>query len=130
MHEQIRVFLGDLISDLAHADARLVWLMVIIVVSVIVLDSISLIAKQKRKEVGIDKKTSTVSIDGSKSLPVRNYVSDIQGLAGKPDAIILEDGFIIPIERKPLARKLRDRYVAQLLVYMRLIEEFEGKKPP
>jgi CRISPR-associated protein Cas4 len=130
MHEKIRVYLVDLISDLAHADQRLVWLMIIVVISVIVLDSISLVAKQKRKEAGIDKKTSTVSIDGSKTLPVRNYVSEIQGLAGKPDAIILEDGFVIPIERKPLARKLRDRYVAQLLVYMRLIEEFEGKKPP
>jgi CRISPR/Cas system-associated exonuclease Cas4 (RecB family) len=61
---------------------------------------------------------------------VRNYISEIQGLAGKPDALISEGGFIIPIERKPLARKVRDRYIAQLLVYMRLIEEFEGKKPP
>ena len=52
------------------------------------------------------------------------------GLAGRPDALISEEGYIIPIERKPLARKIRDRYVAQLLVYMRLVEEFEGRKPP
>jgi CRISPR/Cas system-associated exonuclease Cas4 (RecB family) len=36
---------------------------------------------------------------------------------------------ILPVERKPLAKKLRDRYAAQLLVYMRLVEEFEGVKP-
>jgi CRISPR/Cas system-associated exonuclease Cas4 (RecB family) len=36
---------------------------------------------------------------------------------------------LIPVERKPLAKKLRDRYVAQLLVYMRLVEEFEGTRP-
>src|SRR5690606_19339167 len=70
------------------------------------------------------------SIDGSTTMPGRNYVSEIQGLAGKPDAIIIENGYFIPIERKPLARKIRDRHVAQLLVYMRLVEEFEGKKPP
>jgi CRISPR/Cas system-associated exonuclease Cas4 (RecB family) len=29
-----------------------------------------------------------------------------------------------------LAKKLRDRYVAQLLIYMRLVEEFEGVRPP
>jgi CRISPR/Cas system-associated exonuclease Cas4 (RecB family) len=44
--------------------------------------------------------------------------------------LIVEDGFSVPVERKPLAKKLRDRYVAQILVYMRLVEEFEGQKPP
>jgi CRISPR/Cas system-associated exonuclease Cas4 (RecB family) len=51
-------------------------------------------------------------------------------LAGKPDALVKEEEFFLPVERKPLAKKLRDRYVAQLLVYMRLVEEFEGAKPP
>ena len=59
----------------------------------------------------------------------REYISLAQGLAGKPDALIEEAGLIIPVERKPLAKKLRDRYIAQLLVYMRLVEEFEGKRP-
>ncbi|MCB0353579.1 MAG: Dna2/Cas4 domain-containing protein [Bdellovibrionales bacterium] len=48
----------------------------------------------------------------------------------RPDAIVVENGFFIPVERKPLAKKIRDRHIAQLLVYMRLVEEFEGKKPP
>ena len=126
----IRHYLERLLSDLAGLDSQIVYLMMIIVVSVIVLDAISLGLRKKRQAIGLQAKTQTVSIDGSKSVPVRNYVSELQGLAGKPDALISENGFLIPIERKPLARKIHDRYVAQLLVYMRLIEEFEGKKPP
>ncbi len=84
----------------------------------------------QRELTGFETETTLVSVDGAKSYPTREYVSELQGLAGRPDAIIVENGFFIPVERKPLAKKLRDRYVAQLLVYMRLIEEFEGKKPP
>ena len=134
MHElqtSFKHFLRDLVYDLAALDSQIVLLMVIVVAGVIVLDALSMSAHKAKKSSGVDAKgISTVSIDGSKTLPVRTYVSDIQGLAGKPDALICEEGYIIPVERKPLARKLHDRYVAQLLVYMRLVEEFEGKKPP
>jgi CRISPR-associated protein Cas4 len=51
-------------------------------------------------------------------------------LAGRPDALVKEHDYVIPVERKPLAKKLRDRYVVQLLIYMRLVEEFEGVRPP
>lgn len=116
--------------DVATIDTRIVLLVVLIVMSVIVLDAVFARASEGEKEVGLTPGAVTVSIDGSKTLPVRNYVSEMQGLAGKPDALISENGYIIPVERKPLAKKIRDRYVAQLLVYMRLVEEFEGKKPP
>lgn len=84
----------------------------------------------KGELTGFETETTIISVDGARSYPTREYISELQGLAGRPDAIIVENGFFIPVERKPLAKKLRDRYVAQLLVYMRLIEEFEGKKPP
>ena len=123
-------FFSKLLSDLAQIDSQLVMLAVIVIACVMMLDAFSATAKKKIKEVGFDKGTEAVSIDGSKTLPVREYISEIQGLAGKPDALLVEGGNIIPVERKPLAKKVRDRYVAQLLVYMRLVEEFEGKKPP
>lgn len=119
-----------LASDMANLDIDLVILVLLAVIAMVVLGRVSTVLQSKEKMVGVAPTTVTVSVDGSKSLPVRNYVSEIQGLAGKPDALISENGFIIPIERKPLARKVRDRYIAQVLVYMRLIEEFEGKKPP
>ena len=86
--------------------------------------------RKRRAAAGFTQKERPVSVDGSTTLPAREYISPKQGLAGKPDALILENDFPVPVERKPLAKKLRDRYIAQLLVYMRLVEEFEGKKPP
>jgi CRISPR-associated protein Cas4 len=86
-------------------------------------------ANTRRKETGFIPTDTAVSIEGSSTLPAREYISETLGLAGKPDALIREDGVVLPVEVKPLAKKLRDRYVAQLLVYMRLVEEFEGQRP-
>lgn len=85
--------------------------------------------KSKSDEGGLGKLAHTIGIDGSTLVPGREYISKKQGLAGKPDALVEEEGMLIPVERKPLAKKLRDRYVAQLLIYMRLVEEFEGRRP-
>lgn len=130
MKAEIAKYLHRLITDIASVDSDLVTLTIIIVCGVIVLDAVLSQMNRKVVSTGVNKEAKTVSIDGSKTLPVREYISEMQGLAGRPDALISEDGYIIPVERKPLARKIRDRYVAQLLVYMRLIEEFEGTKPP
>jgi CRISPR/Cas system-associated exonuclease Cas4 (RecB family) len=130
MKEELARKFVEFLYGVAALDGRVVFLIILLVMAVIVLDAVFHNSKKKYKESGLGKSPDVVSIDGSKTLQVRNYVSEIQGLAGKPDAIIVENGFIIPVERKPLARKIRDRYVAQLLVYMRLVEEFEGKKPP
>ena len=132
MREQAREYIISLLAEIVTIDTQLILLAVLIVAAVIVLDAISAVARKKSKETGLDTKTkwTTVSIDGSKTLPSKSYISDMQGLAGKPDALLSENGFIIPVERKPLSKKLRDRHIAQLLVYMRLVEEFEGKKPP
>jgi CRISPR-associated protein Cas4 len=87
-------------------------------------------AVRRHTDSGFSREEVAVSIDRGELLPEREYISRQQGLAGKPDALVQEGGFVLPVERKPLAKKLRDRYVAQLLVYMRLVEEFEGKRPP
>lgn len=87
-------------------------------------------ASRRHQGAGFSPHDVTLAIDGSSILPDREYVSLRQGLAGRPDALIRENGNVIPIERKPLAKKLRDRYVVQMLVYLRLVEEFEGTRPP
>jgi len=115
---------------MSNFNSELLVLSSILLMGFIVIRKITLVAAQKGRTSGIDIKSTTVAIEGNTSLPVKDYISYKQGLAGRPDAVILEDGFYIPVERKPLAKKLRDRHVAQLLVYMRLIEEFEGKRPP
>jgi CRISPR-associated protein Cas4 len=86
-------------------------------------------ARKRHRDTGFMVNQVAVAMEGSSIVPAREYISRSQGLAGKPDALVREGGEFIPVERKPLAKKLRDRYVAQLLVYMRLVEEFEGKRP-
>ena len=87
-------------------------------------------ASKKHHQAGFQESEVALAIDGSAILPEREYVSESLGLAGRPDAVIREGEYIIPVECKPLAKKLRDRYVAQLLVYMKLVEECEGIRPP
>lgn len=123
-------YLLRLLLAVASTNAEYVLLAAIVIAGLIILKSFYSSSLAKRRDSGVTNNSTLVSVDGSKSLPVKLYVSEMQGLAGKPDALISEFGCIIPIERKPLARKIRDRYVAQILVYMRLVEEFEGKKPP
>jgi CRISPR/Cas system-associated exonuclease Cas4 (RecB family) len=130
MNEQIHAYLFKLLKDIAATDTEIVLFAIILVATVIVLDAVSAFAKKQRGATGIEDHKAGTRMERIDSRPVKDYVSDMQGLAGKPDALISENGWIIPVERKPLARKIRDRYVAQLLVYMRLVEEFEGKKPP
>ncbi len=105
-------------------------LLLVVCAAVIVIRLLLGAAKGRTEATGLSSAGSAVSVDGSNMLPGREYISLVQGLAGKPDAILIENGFRVPVERKPLAKKLRDRYVAQLLVYMRLVEEFEGYRPP
>ncbi len=127
---EIQHYFVGLIREVAQLDSQMILLALLIMFAAIVLDAVATKIRKTSKQVGVTPKVKAVSVDGSKTLPVRNYVSEMQGLAGRPDAIIVEHGDIIPVERKPLARKIHDRYVAQVLVYMRLIEEFEGRRPP
>lgn len=105
-------------------------LLVLVAATLLVIRLFRKAARRKHRDSGFSRSEIAVAIEGSSILPSREYISERQGLAGKPDALVKEGQAFLPIERKPLAKKLRDRYVAQLLVYMRLVEEFEGAKPP
>ena len=83
-----------------------------------------------QQETGLDKNFQAISVRGSSQLPGISLNSDTLGLYGSPDAIIRENEFNIPVINKPLSKKIRDRHVIELLVYMRLITEKEGKSPP
>jgi CRISPR-associated protein Cas4 len=105
-------------------------LVVLIAVTLLVIRSFRKAARKRHRDSGFAMSAVAVAMEGSSIAPAREYISLSQGLAGKPDALVMEGDDILPVERKPLAKKIRDRYVAQLLVYMRLVEEFEGRRPP
>jgi CRISPR-associated protein Cas4 len=123
-------FVEKLLEDLSKIPTDLILLAVIVVAAIIMIDAFQSVIAVKGQEAGLGTKSKPIAIDGSEVTTAKQYISESQGLAGRPDALISEDGFIIPVERKPFAKKIRDRYVAQILVYLRLVEEFEGKKPP
>lgn len=83
-----------------------------------------------RKEAGLEEKTELISLRSSTSLPSKEYYSPSLGLTSRPDALIKEDGYLIPVDVKPMTNKVRDRHVIAIFVHMRLIEEVEGKRPP
>lgn len=100
---------------------------VFICCSIYVLSLVLRVTAAKKKESGISGEI--LQIDGSPLVPAKLYISPALGLSGKPDGLIQEGLHLVPIERKPLSNKIRDRFVAQLLVYMRLVGE-ENKEPP
>ena len=125
-------WLNSLIVDLSRLDSSVVLAVVLLVMIIIVLDAISMYAAKKRASLGLEPMKEAIKKTDEKHSPRggKYYISDKQLLSGSPDAVINEEGFYIPIMRKPMAKKIKDRHIAQMLVYMRLIEEFEGKKPP
>lgn len=83
-----------------------------------------------QKATGLDATSQTLGVKGSAHVPSVSYTSSELGLSGVPDAVIREDGFVIPVIKKPLSKKIRDRHVLELMVHLRLVEEHEGKRPP
>lgn len=122
-----------LLRQIVSVNSSVTVLVLLIVFAIIVVDLLLQRVQESAKATGlvlVSPKTKAIGIDGTKQKPVKDLVSAEIGLAGRPDAILREDGFMIPVEHKPMASKLRDRYIAQLLVYLRLIEEIEGVRPP
>ncbi len=83
-----------------------------------------------QKGGGLDKSSELISLRGSDNLPPKEYFSKSLGLSSRPDALLKEDGAIIPVDHKPLSNKVRDRHVIAMLLHMKLIEEIEGIRPP
>ncbi len=85
--------------------------------------------KSLRKITGMNEKAETIAVKGSSQLPAKAYTAIELGLRGKPDAVVREKNQIIPVDIHPLANKIRDRHVVQMLAHLRLIEECEGVRP-
>ncbi|MCB0328018.1 MAG: Dna2/Cas4 domain-containing protein [Bdellovibrionales bacterium] len=120
-----------MLHQLVQLDSDLILYTVLIVSALIVVDDVLRAIKSKSKKSGLSASTAlAINVDGSKRHKGKTYISEIQGISGRPDAVLLESGYFIPVERKAHGNKVRDRHIAQLLVYMRLVEEFEGKRPP
>ena len=111
-------------------DNNFFWLLLILIVLFIILDAFSALAKSKSKLAGVKPEINNVLFPSAIFRETRSYSSEIQGLKSNPDALLVENGYLVPVDRKLYSNKVRDRYIVELLIHMRLIEEFEGKRPP
>lgn len=83
-----------------------------------------------REASGISPKSEVVSVKGSAYLPPRQFRALRAGILSVPDALLKEEGILIPVSIKPVGDKVRDRHVIELMAHMRAIEEIEGVAPP
>lgn len=127
---RIIVSLKNDIYQISNMDFDVFMVVLLSCISFLILYLASVYIKQRLKLSGIKNSSKLLALDGSKILPPKKYISSLQGLSGTPDALVKENGNYIPVEIKPLAKKLKDRYIYQLLVYMRLINEFTKKDVP
>jgi CRISPR-associated exonuclease Cas4 len=112
-----------------EGDGWFALLIFLLVFAAIVIDSLFDFIQRARRETGITRKMVVQSVDGGSFVSGRELFAPSLGLIGRPDAIVRENGVLIPLERKMSGAKLRDKDIAQLLIYCRLLEEIEGVRP-
>lgn len=110
--------------------AQILLLLIVLGSSIYVWDLLDRKGKALKRETGIGDSAEIVALAGSKILPGKEYSSSSLQLASKPDALIKELGHLIPVDRKPMLKRIHDRNIAQMMVNLLLIEEIEGEKPP
>ncbi len=118
------------IREAAGVDSQVTVLIVLFICFAVLADSLFAFMKWARRRTGITRGMIVKGVEGGNFVAGREYLSERFGLVGRPDAVVEEHGFFIPIERKAFGKRPRDRDVAQLLVYCRLIEEESGMRPP
>lgn len=126
--------LFERISFRTHNSAELpdevFWLLLILGLLIFIWDLFDRHSKKFRSSAGLDSSTQTVALHGSSHLKGTTYESQVLGLTSRPDAVVQEGDFLIPVDVQPMSNKVRDRHVVQMLVHLRLLEEAQGKRPP
>lgn len=120
----------ETLVEAVQVDSQQALLVVTLVCCAIVVDALLGFIQRARCSTGITRHMVVKAVDGGSFVGSRELLSHSLGLVGRPDAIVKEGGAFIPIERKAFGKRPRDKDVAQILVYCRLIEEIEGVRPP
>ena len=125
--EQLSQLFGD---SVVSVPTEIALLLLVLGLVIFMWDLFERQRKRLRRQSGLAEDAEMLYLKNSGYLPSKAYRSEKLGLESRPDALISEEGFIIPVDCRPTSKKVRDRHVAALLVHLRLIEEIEGKKPP
>ena len=83
-----------------------------------------------QKNSGLDEESEIIAVKGSDDIPSKEFFSKDLGLSGKPDALLKEDGFLIPVDVVPMSKKVQDRHIIKIIAHLKLIEHEQGKPSP
>ena len=120
----------ETIREASGVDSQVAVLLIVFICFAILVDSLFAFMKWARRRTGITRGMIVRCVEGGRFVAGREYLSRRLGLVGRPDAVVEEGGYFVPIERKAFGKRPRDKDIAQLLVYCRLIEEEYGVRPP
>lgn len=120
----------DILSRVVPVPTEILLLLLVLGVLIFIWDLLERTGKKINRQSGLTENTNLVAIKGSEFLPSEEYYSEILGLRGRPDALVQDKRFLLPVIFIPKGKKIRDRHVAELLVLLRLVEEHTGTAPP
>ncbi len=109
---------------------EIAYLLLIVGVLIVLWDFFERHSLKIRRDSGLAKGAEVISAKDSALQPSIVRVSEALGLSSKPDAVIKEDGVLIPVDIEPMGKKIRDRHVVATLVHLRVLEDLEGTRPP
>jgi CRISPR-associated exonuclease Cas4 len=90
------------------------------------------LSRRQRRATGLPTGRVTYSDTGRWTKVEKPLYDPVSGLTGKPDYLVEENGFLIPVEVKSgRAPNLpHDSHIFQLAAYCLLVEATEGIRPP
>lgn len=118
------------ISQSVSVPAEIISLVIILGGAILLWDQLDRKKKSLSEDSGMKANTKFVAVHGATDLPESYMYDEDLGLTGKPDAIIKEDGQIIPINLLPTTKKIHDRHIIRLLLHLKLVEStYETEAP-
>jgi len=109
---------------------EIVLIMLLVGAIIVVWDMVDRHTQRLQKSSGIAKGNKVVASRGGAAPEAAVLRSEQLRLQSKPDALMQEDNFLIPVDRLPLSKKIRDRHVAKLITHLRIIEETQARPSP
>lgn len=110
--------------------AEIAYLLLIVGLLIVLWDFFERHSSKLRSDSGLTKDAEVVAAKDSSEQPVFEGISESLGLSSRPDAVIKEDGTLLPVDIEPMGSKVRDRHVVAMLVHLRVLEEHQGTPPP
>ena len=125
-------FLGKVesVSQIIPIPTNILLLFLVLGIVIFIWDLLERAAKGIGQQSGITDNKAFIALKGSEFLPSEELYSEKLQLSGRPDALIKEKRFTIPVVFVPKGKKIKDRHIAEILAFSLLVKETSGIEPP